>query len=116
MSGLELWSARKKGNKLRTERSPKWEEELGSGEDDGGVREARKCGTTSFEEPVAGNALRSCLTLWGRFKRCGGFDATWDLFGVVGRSSFTRDNLQWARDVTRTRVETRRRLDEGPVG
>ena len=28
-----------------TERSPKWEEELGSGEDDGGVREARKCGT-----------------------------------------------------------------------
>ena len=45
MSGLELWSARKKGNELRTERSPKWEEELGSGEDDGEVREARKCGT-----------------------------------------------------------------------
>ena len=45
MSGLELWSARKKGNELRTERSPKWKEELGSGEDDGEVREARKCGT-----------------------------------------------------------------------
>ena len=28
-----------------TERSPKWEEELGCGEDDGGVRVARKCGT-----------------------------------------------------------------------
>ena len=28
-----------------TERSPKWEEELGSGEDDGEVREARKCET-----------------------------------------------------------------------
>ena len=25
MSGLELWSARKQGNELRTERSPKWE-------------------------------------------------------------------------------------------
>ena len=33
--------------------------------------------------------------------------------GVVGRSSFIRDNLQWDRDVTRTRVETRRGLDEG---
>ena len=52
VSGLELWSARKKGSKLRTERSPKWEEELGSGEDDGGVREARECGTNSRRATV----------------------------------------------------------------
>ena len=65
------------------------------------------------DEPEASNGLRSWLTLWGRFKRCTGFDATWYRFGVVGRSSFIRDNLQWARDVTRTRVETRKRgLDE----
>ena len=50
-----------------------WEEELGAGEGDGGVREGPECGTTSFEEPEASKVLGSRSTLWNRFKRGGGF-------------------------------------------
>ena len=73
VSGLELWPVRKKVNELQTERSPKWEEELGAGEGDGGVREDPECGTTIFEELEASKVLRSRSTLWSRFKRGGGF-------------------------------------------
>ena len=74
---------KKKVKELRTERSPKWEEELGAGEGDGGVREAPECGTTSFEEPEASKVLRSRSTLWSRIKRGGGCSCDLGPFWVL---------------------------------